>query len=96
MYTPVNPSFTKKVGCKGVFVTRTCFRDVTFVKMKHFYKQMFKAISEQLSHIQKVKSKAPPKYSPRRKIHNNSEELSVQECILLTLMKLNVTRQFKT
>ena len=26
-YTPVNPSFTIyiKVGCKGVFVTRTCF-----------------------------------------------------------------------
>ena len=34
MYTPANPSFTLikllyfiKVGCKGVFVTRTCFRD---------------------------------------------------------------------
>ena len=28
-YTPVNPSFTIiKVGCKGVFVTLTCFRDV--------------------------------------------------------------------
>ena len=27
-YTPVNPSFFYiKVGCKGVFVTRTCFRD---------------------------------------------------------------------
>ena len=30
MHTPVNPSFTNntKVGFKGVFVTRTCFRDV--------------------------------------------------------------------
>ena len=27
MYTPVNPSFTIKVGCKGVFITRTSFRD---------------------------------------------------------------------
>ena len=29
-YTPVNHSFTVYiiVGCKGVFVTRTCFRDV--------------------------------------------------------------------
>ena len=27
MYTPVNPSFTIKVMCKGVFITRTCFRD---------------------------------------------------------------------
>ena len=28
-YTPVNPNFTCyiKVGCKGFFVTRTCFRD---------------------------------------------------------------------
>ena len=29
MYTPVNPSFYYiKVGCKGVFITRNCFRDV--------------------------------------------------------------------
>ena len=29
MYTRVNPTFVYiKVGCKGVFVTRTCFRDV--------------------------------------------------------------------
>ena len=27
MYTPVNPSFTIKVGCKGVFITRTCLHD---------------------------------------------------------------------
>ena len=27
MYTPVNYI---KVGCKGVFVTRTCFHDVTY------------------------------------------------------------------
>ena len=32
MYTPVNPNFFYiKVGCKGVFVTRTCFRDDTTV-----------------------------------------------------------------
>ena len=30
MYTPVNPSFFYiKVGCKGVFISRTCFHDVT-------------------------------------------------------------------
>ena len=28
MYTPVNPLLLIKVGCKGVFVTRTCFHDV--------------------------------------------------------------------
>ena len=27
MYTPVNPNLLYKMGCKGVFVTRTCFRD---------------------------------------------------------------------
>ena len=28
MYTPVNPSFYYiKVGCNGVFITRTCFPD---------------------------------------------------------------------
>ena len=27
MYIPINPSFTIKVGCKGVFVTRTYFLD---------------------------------------------------------------------
>ena len=30
MYTPVNPSFFYiKVGCKGVFITRTCVRDAS-------------------------------------------------------------------
>ena len=29
MYTPVNPIFTIiKVGCKGLFITRTCYHDV--------------------------------------------------------------------
>ena len=28
MYTPVKPQFCYiKVGCKGVYITRTCFRD---------------------------------------------------------------------
>ena len=29
MYTPVNPSFTIyiKVGCKGVYITQTCYHD---------------------------------------------------------------------
>ena len=28
MYTPVNPNFTiMKVGCKGVYITRTCNHD---------------------------------------------------------------------
>ena len=31
MYTPVHPSFHYiKVGCKGVFITRTCFRNAFF------------------------------------------------------------------
>ena len=28
MYTPVNRGFTVKVGCKGVFITRTGYLDV--------------------------------------------------------------------
>ena len=28
MYTPENPSFTLKVGCKGVYITRTCLHDM--------------------------------------------------------------------
>ena len=29
-YTPVNPNFTtQKVGCKWVYITRTCWHDVT-------------------------------------------------------------------
>ena len=35
MYTPVNPQFYyMKVGCKGVFVTRTCFRDGYFAYLQ--------------------------------------------------------------
>ena len=31
MYTPVNPNFTiKKVGGKGVYITRTCYHDAQF------------------------------------------------------------------
>ena len=28
MNTPVNPFFYIKVGCKGVYITRTCLHDV--------------------------------------------------------------------
>ena len=29
MYTPAHPSFTiYKVGCKGVYITQTCYHDV--------------------------------------------------------------------
>ena len=30
LYTPVNPNFTIiiKVGCKGAYITRTCYYDV--------------------------------------------------------------------
>ena len=35
-YTPANPRFCCiKVGYKGIFCTRTCFRDVTFSSMSH-------------------------------------------------------------
>ena len=27
MYAPVNPFFCIKVGCKGVFISRTCLHD---------------------------------------------------------------------
>ena len=27
MYTPVNPFYYIKVGCKGVYITRTCLHD---------------------------------------------------------------------
>ena len=30
MYTPVNPNFTK-VGCKGVYIARTCYHDEGWV-----------------------------------------------------------------
>ena len=34
MYAPVNPSFNihVQVGCKGTFITRNCFRDVSFYR----------------------------------------------------------------
>ena len=36
-YTPVNPQFYYiKVECKGVFVTRTCFRDEKFQTRAYF------------------------------------------------------------
>ena len=37
IYTPVNPSFFYiKVGCNGVFVPRTCFRDyLSFMQNKN-------------------------------------------------------------
>ena len=32
IYTPVNPSFTIiKVGCKGMYITRTCLHDESFL-----------------------------------------------------------------
>ena len=36
MYTPVNPSFTTstKVGCEGVYTTRTCYPDEYFIILK--------------------------------------------------------------
>ena len=39
MHTPVNPSFTiQKMGCKGVFVTRTGYHDeVSSLKFQHFF-----------------------------------------------------------
>ena len=34
MYTPVHPQFHFiKVGCKGVFITRTCYPDGIIVKI---------------------------------------------------------------
>ena len=32
MYTRVNPTFYIKVGCKGVFITRTCYPDVLLIR----------------------------------------------------------------
>ena len=38
MYTPVNPSFTIiKVGCKGVYITRTCYHDVKNCDIKRIH-----------------------------------------------------------
>ena len=40
MYTPVNPSFTIiyiiKVGCKGVYITRTCYPDDAILSPSKF------------------------------------------------------------
>ena len=41
VYPCTTQFYYTKVGCKGVFVTRTCFRDVTYIKeyTKYYYLQ---------------------------------------------------------
>ena len=32
MYTPINPRFAIKVGCRGVTLIRTCYPDLTSIR----------------------------------------------------------------
>ena len=36
MHTPVDPSFTIKVGCKGVFIARICLHDGMRIRHQGF------------------------------------------------------------
>ena len=46
MYTPTNPSFAiVKVGFKGVYITRTCFRDVLLEEVFQKNEILKKAVS---------------------------------------------------
>ena len=41
MYTPIKPHFYYiKVGCKGVFITRTCYHDGTEVEHSNTVENM--------------------------------------------------------
>ena len=42
MNTPVNPSFTIKVGCKEVFISRTCLHIKANVKIQIYKSQLSK------------------------------------------------------